>query len=73
MSSDLMALLSRPSEHDAGAYTSREIARALGVSESTVRRRLLPLVESGAVECVSKTITDLARRTQPVPAYRLAA
>jgi predicted ArsR family transcriptional regulator len=73
MSSDLMALLSRPGEHDAGAYTTREIARALGVSEATARRRLTPLVEAGAVECVTKMVTDMSRRIQPVSAYRLAA
>jgi DNA-binding MarR family transcriptional regulator len=57
---------------DDTAVTTKEIARALDVSTSTVVRVLGRLVESGAIVVVRKSVEDMGGRRQQVYAYRPA-
>ena len=66
---EIRAALGDPGPDD--AYTTQEIGRMLGLSQSTARERIRPLVESGRMVPVRVIRRCLDGRMQSVPAYRL--
>ena len=56
---------------DSGAMTTEELARAMGCSIETMRKRLKGFLRSGAAECVKVQRECIDGRTQKTAAYRL--
>lgn len=69
----LEALRAALPQTDQDALTMVEIATVLGLGKDATVKRIGPLVRSGTMECVRKTVPDITGRPQQVPAYRLAA
>jgi response regulator of citrate/malate metabolism len=58
-------------EVDDNASTAEELSDELGVHRSTVNRKLKPMVKSGQLRVVTRTVRDTFGRLQRVPGYVL--
>ncbi len=60
-------------EVDDAAFTTEELADALGVHVRTVQYAIKALHKAGKLECVRKVKSTITGAQRPVPAYRIKA
>jgi len=71
--SDLMVSLEEMLAPDGEGWRTAELAEALGISETSVRKLLRKLLDEGRLERVRVKMIDLSGRQAQPTGYRLAA